>query len=208
MKIDVTDISPKQSSREGARIHGLVLHTTEGSDNPTGDADLKQLGSIFHNEEASAHLGVNVHGRFGRYVEDSAKAWAVCEFNSVTLSLEQIAFAAYDKHTWMTHRHDQLHGAAEFLAYGHTHYGVPLEPGQCSGAAITRPGVFQHKDLGIMGSGHSDCGSGYPQGYVTLLAKYFIAHKLHATAQHTERLRKEINNIRRHYGIDIITPVK
>jgi hypothetical protein len=204
MKIDYTDISPKQSSREGARIHGLVLHTTEGSDHPDGLSDLKTLGQIFHNEEASAHIGVNVAGKFGRYVEDGMKAWAVCNFNSITLSLEQIAFAAYSREDWYRHRHLQLHGASEFLAYGHTHYGVPLRPGKVAGSAIVEAGIFQHKDLGISGSGHSDCGDGYPQGYVTLLAKFFIAHKLHPTGPHTERLRKEINNIRHHHGIDPI----
>lgn len=203
MKVSYTDISPKQSSREGARIHGLVLHTTEGGDAPDGDADLKTLGSIFHNEEASAHLGVNVRGRFGRYVEDSAKAWAVCNFNSVTLSLEQIGYAAFSKEQWFK-RHDQLHGAAEFLAYGHIHYGVPLEPGEVSGSAIIRPGVFQHKDLGISGSGHVDCGSGYPEGYVILLAKYFIAHKLHPKAPHTLALAKRINGIRRQHGVKLL----
>lgn len=201
MKISYTHITPHQSSREGARIHGLVLHTTEGSDNPSKHADLIQLGSIFDGEEASAHIGVNVAGVFGRYVEDAAKAWAVCEFNSVTLSLEQIAFAAYHKKDWFNGRHAQLHGAAEFLAYGHIHYGVPLEKGACSGSSITRAGVFQHKDLGIMGSGHSDCGDGYPEGYVILMAKYFIAYKLHSKSPHTEKLKKEINNIRRQYGL-------
>lgn len=200
MKVDYTDISPKQSSREGARIHGLVLHTTEGSDNPDGDADLKGLGALFHSEEASAHYGVNVRGRIARYVPDEAKAWAVCNFNSVTLSLEQIGFAAFSKADWFR-RHDQLHGAAEFLAYGHIHYGVPLEPGKVSGSAIVRAGVFQHKDLGISGSGHVDCGSGYPQGYVTLLAKFFIAHKLHPTGPHTKALAKRINGIRHVHGI-------
>lgn len=202
MKIDYTHITPHQSSREGARIHGLVLHTTEGSDHPDGLSDLKTLGSIFDGEEASAHIGVNVSGKFGRYVEDSAKAWAVCDFNRVTLNLEQIGFAAFTKETWFKHRHDQLHGAAEFLAYGHIHYGVPLHKGACSNGAITRAGIFQHKDLGISGSGHSDCGDGYPQGYVTLLARYFIAHKLHPTAPYTKRLAKEINAIRHVYGID------
>lgn len=203
MKIIYTDISPKQSSREGARIHGLVLHTTEGSDNPSGDADLRNLGALFHSEEASAHIGVNVAGRFGRYVEDSAKAWAVCNFNSVTLSLEQIGFAGFTKAQWFK-RHDQLHGAAEFLVYSHIHYGVPLEPGEVSGSAIVKAGIFQHKDLGISGSGHVDCGSGYPQGYVTLLAKFFIAHKLHPGSVHCKHLAKEINSIRRQHGISLL----
>lgn len=203
MKIDVEHITDHQSSREGARIHGLVLHTTEGSDAPDGDADLKALGSLFDNEEASAHLGVNVRGRFGRYVSDDRKAWAVCNFNSVTLSLEQIAFAAFSKETWY-HRHDQLHGAAEFLAYGHIHYGVPLEKGEAANGAIVRAGVFQHKDLGISGSGHVDCGEDYPEGYVILLAKFFIAHKLHPTAPHTKALAKHINGIRRQHHVKLI----
>lgn len=204
MKIDYTDISPKQSSREGARIHGLLLHTTEGSDEPAGMADLKTLGSIFHNEEASAHVGVNVAGKFGRYVEDADKAWAVCNYNSVTLSLEQIAFAAYTEAQWFGERHAQLHGAAEFLVYGHLHYGVPLQKGKCSGSSIVVPGIFQHKDLGISGSGHTDCGAGYPQGYVTLMAQYFIADKLHSTAPHTNHLRKKINDIRK---VHHVTPL-
>lgn len=202
MKIAYTHLTDHQSSREGARIHGLVLHTTEGHDAVHGrpPEDLVELGEVFDGEEASAHVGVDEDGKFGRYVEDSAKAWAVCNFNSVTLSLEQIGFAAFSKADWFK-RHDQLHGAAEFLAYGHIHYGVPLEKGEVSGSAITRAGVFQHKDLGISGSGHTDCGDGYPEGYVILLAKYFIAHKLHAKAPHTLALAKSINNIRKHNGV-------
>jgi hypothetical protein len=203
MHFAYTHLTDHASSREGARIHGLVLHTTEGGDSPSGDppSDLVTLGSVFDGEEASAHMGVNVRGSFGRYVEDDAKAWAVCNFNSVTLSLEQIGFAHFSHEEWMGHRAAQLHGAAEFLAYGHAHYGVPLTKGECSSGAITRAGIFQHKDLGISGSGHEDCGSGYPQGYVTELAQYFVAHRLHPASKHAEELRRKINRLRKHFGI-------
>jgi N-acetylmuramoyl-L-alanine amidase-like protein len=205
MKIDYTHITAHQSSREGARIHGLVLHTTEGHDHPSGrpPADLIELGDVFDGEEASAHLAVDEAGRFGRYVPDDAKAWAVCNYNQVTLSLEQIGFAEFDRAQWFR-RHEQLHGAAEFLAYGHSHYGVPIRRGECANGAITREGVFQHSDLGIVGSGHTDCGPGYPQAYVELLARYFIAHRLHPQAPHTLRLAKDANNIRRHHGVPLI----
>lgn len=198
------------SSREGARIHGLVLHTTEGGDAPSGSppSDLVTLGSVFDGEEASAHYGVNVRGIFAQYVADAAKAWAVCNFNSVTLNLEQIGFAHFSRDEWFKHRHAQLHGAAEFLAYGHTHYGVPLQKGQCAGSSITLPGVFQHKDFGISGSGHVDCGPGYPEGYVIENAQYFIAHKLHPTSKHAETLRHKINRLRAHYGITQIPAPK
>lgn len=201
MKIAYTHLTPHASSREGARIHGLVLHTTEGGDAPVANADLKTLGSVFDGEEASAHLGVNVQGKFGRYVEDSAKAWAVCNFNAMTLSLEQIGFAATSESDWFGSRHAQLHGAAEFLQYGHEKYGVPLRKGKCSGAAITRDGVFQHKDLGTMGCGHSDCGDGYPQTYVENLARYFVAFHRDPESRTTKKWARKVNNIRRRHDI-------
>jgi hypothetical protein len=203
MKIDYTHIVSHQSSREGARIHLLVLHTTEGS------GSLETLGSIFDNdnEEASSHFGIDAKGRIARYVADSAKAWTQCNYNPVCLSAEQIGYAEFSRSEWFK-RHAQLHGAAEFLVYGHVHYGVPIRRGQVSGGGIIRDGVVQHKDLGAIGCGHSDCGEGYPQDYVMLLARYFVAHKLHPTAPHTERLRKEVNNVRHHHGVDPIPTPK
>ncbi len=204
MKIDYTHLTPHQSSREGARIHGLVLHTTEGGDAPGGNppSDLVTLGNIFDGEEASAHLGVNVGGEFGRYVEDDRKAWAVCNYNAMTLSLEQIGFARFTEAEWFN-RHEQLKGAAKFLQYGHELYGVPLRAGKCSGGEITRDGVFQHKDFGIMGCGHTDCGDGYPQGYVILLAQYYV--EIHAAGEKpthsTRRKARKINRIRRRQGV-------
>lgn len=202
MKIAYEHLTDHASSREGARIHGLVLHTTEGGDSPGGSppADLVTLGNVFDGEEASAHVGVNVDGEFGRYVEDGAKAWAVCNFNAMTLSLEQIGFASFSRSDWFK-RHDQLKGAAEFLQYGHEKYGVPIRRGRCSEGAITRDGVFQHKDLGTMGCGHSDCGPGYPQRYVEDLARYFVAFHKNPKSRTTRKWARKANRTRRRYGI-------
>jgi hypothetical protein len=201
VKIAYTHLTDHASSREGARIHGLVLHTTEGGDSPSSNADLHTLGSVFDGEEASAHVGVNVAGKFGRYVDDSAKAWAVCNFNAMTLSLEQIGFAAFSESEWFG-RHDQLKGAAEFLQYGHEKFGVPIRKGKCSGGAITRDGVFQHKDLGTMGCGHSDCGPGYPQGYVEDLARYFVAYHKDPESRTAKKWARKVNNVRRRRDIN------
>lgn len=203
MKTDVTILSDRCSPREGARIHGLVLHTTEGNDSPDNNGDLTNLGALFRSEEASAHLAVNVRGNFGRYVLDAEAAWAVCNFNLVTLSLEQIGYAEFSRKDWFK-RPNQLHGAAEFLLYGHIHYGVPLSKGACVGSTITRAGVFQHKDFGIMGSGHVDCGPGYPQDYVMKLAQFFRARMLHPKSKYTRRLARELDNTRHHYGLDFV----
>lgn len=202
MLVSYQHLTPHFSSREGARIHLLVLHTTEGGDNPHGSpaADLVTLGSVFDNEEASAHYGVNVEGVFGRYVEDTNKAWTVCNFNSVSLNLEQIGFASFSRSDWFK-RHDQLHGAAEFLQYGHLKYGVPIRKGSVSGGGITRDGVVQHKDLGIIGCGHVDCGPGYPQGYVENLARYFVAVHRDPRSRTTAKWKRRVNWTRRRHGV-------
>jgi hypothetical protein len=200
MKIDYTHIVSHQSSREGGRIKIAVLHTTEGSDHPAGDADLIGLGSLFDTEEASANYGVNVAGRIGLYVEDARKAWAVCYLNPVAINLEQIGFAAFTRSEWFA-RDLQLHAAAGWLQYCHEAHGVPLRHGYVAGGVVLRTGVVQHKDLGAQGCGHTDCGPGYPEGYVRTLARYFVAHRQSPTSRTTQRLRRKVNRIRKHFGL-------
>jgi hypothetical protein len=193
MQVENMLLNKHYSSREGGRIHLLVLHTTEGT------GTLATLKGIFENEEASAHYGVDAKGNIARYVNDQFKAWTECNFNPVGLSLEQISFAAFTRTHWFMERHAQLEAAATWLVYGHIHYGVPLRKGEVAGGGIVRDGIVQHRDLGLIGCGHSDCGDGYPQDYVTLLARYYVAHKLHPTAPYTLRLQKEINAIRQNF---------
>lgn len=194
MKVDKQLPVTNVSSREGARIHLLSLHTVEG------DVTLESLQSILQNGGVSCHYGSDKHGRIAQYAKDRDKAWTQCNYNPVCLSLEQAGFAEYSRKDWFE-RHAQLHAAAEFCAYGFVHYGVPIRRGQVANGGVIREGIVQHKDLGIIGCGHSDCGDGYPQKYVMLLARYFIADKLHPDAPHTRRLRKEVNNIREYWGV-------
>lgn len=195
MHVDKMLLRKHYSSREGGRIHLLVLHTTEDHDS------LRDLFNLFENEEDSSHYASDAAGNIAQYVEDRYKAWTECNFNPVSLSLEQIAFSAFSREYWFTQRHPQLEAAAKFVAYGHIHYGVPIRKGKVSGGGIVDDGVVQHKDLGLIGCGHSDCGPDYPEHYVLLLARYYIAHKLHPRAPITLRLWKEITNIRNRYGV-------
>lgn len=197
MKAQPMLLDKHYSSREGGRIHLAVLHTVEGE--PT----LRELREIFENEEDSSHYASDKHGSIAQYVKDQYKAWTECNFNPVGLSLEQTGFAAFSRETWFS-RHDQLEAAATFLVYAHIHYGVPIRKGEVSGGGIVRDGVVQHKDLGLIGCGHTDCGDGYPQDYVMLLARYYIAHKLHHAAPFTKRLKREVNAIRQHFNVPLI----
>lgn len=194
MKVEYQHIVSHRSSREGARVHLLVLHTTEGS------GSLETLGSIFDNEEASSHYGSDEQGRIGRFVPDAEKAWTQCNFNPVCLSLEQIGFAAFTRAQWFG-RHAQLEAAAKFLQYGHVNFGVPIRKGKVSGGGVVRDGVVQHKDLGIIGCGHSDCGPGYPERYVRTLARYYVAHAKDPHSRTTATLKRRVNRVRKHYHV-------
>ena len=200
MKVDYTHEVKSQSSREGGRVKLFVLHTTEGSDNPRDLADLKGLGALFDSEEASSHFGTNVEGRIARYVGDDRKAWTQCYLNPVCLSVEQIGYAGFTREQWFG-RHRQLEAAAELVLHAHRKHGVPIRRGLTAGTRVIRSGVVQHKHLGALGCGHSDCGSGYPERYVRLLARAKAARRHNPRSRTARRLTRRVNRIRRHYEI-------
>lgn len=188
-----------QSSREGGRPKLIVLHTTEGGDSPSGNADLKGLASFFDGAEASAHVANNVDGHDVRMVADAQKSWAVCNLNPYSLSIEQISFSAFSKEEWFK-RDAQLQNTARWVAYWSRKWDIPIRRGMAPNGVILRSGVVQHKNLGAAGCGHSDCGDGYPIRYVRLLARYYAASAAGNHGQ-AKRLRGRVNRIRKHYGL-------
>jgi N-acetylmuramoyl-L-alanine amidase len=199
-----TSIVKNQSSREGGRPKLIVLHTTEGG-------TFESLINEFNNSEseASSHVANNARGESIRFVRDQAKSWSVCSYNPYTLNIEQIAFAKFSKKEWFTSQDKQLSNTAAWCAEWSIKYGIPLRKGLASGITlwIQRSGIVQHKDLGTLGCGHSDCGSGYPQRYVTRVAR-LIVEEHHLGRPHSRtanRLRRLVNRQRKHYGLHPFT---
>lgn len=192
-----------QSSREGGRPKLIVLHTTEGSDDaPT---DLLSLASWFNNpsSQASAHVATDKEGYSVRMVDDEQKAWSVCSYNPYTLNIEQIGFSAFSRDDWFK-RDKQLIATARFCAYWSKKYGIPLRHGLASRItlAIYKSGVVQHKNLGIVGCGHVDCGAGYPQRYVILMARLIKEEWAgKSTGRRAKRIRFILNRVRKRYGL-------
>lgn len=201
MKPTYTRIVRNRSSREGGRPKLIVLHTTEGSD------DLLGLAAYFDQSstQASAHAANNAKGESIRMVPDAEKSWAVCSYNPYVLNLEQCGFASLAKEVWF-HQHDkQLSNTAAWCAEWSVAYGIPLRRGSASSSTlrIYRTGVVQHKNLGSLGCGHSDCGDGYPQRYVVRLARLIVLehHLKEPGSKRTNKLRKQINRQRKRYGL-------
>lgn len=201
MKPEVTHNVRNQSARTGgAKPSIIVLHTTEGHNRP-GVEDLVGLANFFDEpgREASSHVANDAEGHDARMVPDDRKAWTCAGFNSASLNIEQIGFAATPKRDWFKGAPHQLANTAGWIAYWSKKYGIPIRRGVVAGETVLKSGVCSHKQLGAAGGGHSDPGTAYPFEYVLDLARVFASRK--GSKARREALQ-DVNRIRKHFGLD------
>jgi len=158
--------SPNYSSRGGAGVRLIVMHTAEGS------RTYQSLGSYFQNPSSgvSSHVGIDdTANTVGEYVQRSGKAWTASNANPVAVQAELCAFAAWDNAEW--HRHpNMLSNAAAWIREESQAFGIPLVRLNASQAQGSGRGVCQHVDLGSWGGGHTDCGPAFPMDEVIAMA--------------------------------------
>jgi len=158
--------SPNYSSRGGAGVRLIVLHTAEGA------RTIESLGGYFQgNVSASSHTGADDKpNTIGEYVRRENKAWTAADYNPAAVQIELCGFAAWTTQEWDQHP-NMLANAAAWIAEEAAHYGIPitrLSPAQAQGSGR---GVCQHADLGAGGGGHWDCGGGFPIDRVLDMAR-------------------------------------
>jgi hypothetical protein len=159
--------SPNYSSRGGAKVRLIVLHTAEGA------LTIEALGNFFASpaSQVSSHVGIDDKpGTIGEYVKRENKAWTSANANPVAVQAELCAFASWSTSEWNKHP-NMLSNCANWIAEEAKKYGIPitkLTPAQAQGTGI---GVCQHVDLGSWGGGHHDCGSGFPYDDVLSMAR-------------------------------------
>jgi hypothetical protein len=159
--------SPHYSTSRGP-YNKIVLHTTEGA------MTIEALGNWFANPSAgcSSHHGADQYKRtLGAYVYENHKAWTQGNANPYCLSLEMCAYASWSESTWRS-KPVLLDNAAEWIRYCVDKYGIPWT--MLSNAQAQDPnvrGICQHVNFGSWGSGHHDCGSGFPMSYVIDMAR-------------------------------------
>lgn len=155
--------SPCYSSRGGASVRLIVLHTAEGARN------IDDLGHYFQNSanQVSSHVGAdNQKGVIGEYVTRGNKAWTCANYNPVAVQLELCAFSAWSRDTWLNDNRTMLENCAKWIAEEAKHYGIPITALSDSQAQGNGRGVCQHKNLGAGGGGHVNCGPGFPMDKV------------------------------------------
>lgn len=163
------------SSRAGARVRLIVLHSSEGAQT------YADLGAWFKplSRQASSHVGIDnfAAGVVGEYVHRADKAWTECYFNPVGVSAElctpQGAWSGWSRADWLAHG-VMMENCARWVAEEARAFGIPvvaLTPAQAQGGAA---GVCEHNDLGPDGCGHSDCGPGFPMDWLIARARQIL----------------------------------
>lgn len=133
--------SPNFSSRKGARVDLIVLHSTEGG----------YGGSVAWFQQSrsavSAHFVLREDGAEAtQMVHLADKAWHACAFNARSIGLECAGFAAKGL------ADAEWRAAAAIVAYLLHHLQIPLRFAR----AGVGPGFCRHFDLGKAGGGHGD----------------------------------------------------
>jgi N-acetylmuramoyl-L-alanine amidase len=165
-------LSPNYSSRGGARVRLIVIHSSEGAQT------YQSLGNFFANpsSQVSSHTGIDdaSPNTVGEYVDRGQKAWTAANANPYSIQTELCtpsgASANWSLATWQS-KTNMLATLAQWIREEAAAFGIPivgLTPAQAQGGSA---GVCQHKDLGSMGGGHVDCGPNFPFAQVIQMAQ-------------------------------------
>jgi len=166
--------SPNYSSRGGAKVRLIVLHTAEGA------TTIESLGNFFGSSSSgvSSQVGIDDKaGTIGEYVKRGSKSWTQAEFNPVATSAELCGFAKWSTSEWKSKHATMLDNAARWIAEESKYFGVPIVKLSSSQAQGSGRGVCAHSDLGARGGGHTDPGAGFPWSDVIAAAKNYAAGK-------------------------------
>lgn len=161
--------SPNYSSRGGAAVRLVVLHTAQGA------RTARDLGAFFARPSSgvSSHVGIDDAlgvGTIAQYVPRPQKAWTQGNANPVAVSAELCAFAEWGSAEWDRHP-VMLQNTASWIAEECAALGIPITKLTAAQAQGSGRGVCQHVDLGSWGGGHWDCGPAFPIDRVLEMAR-------------------------------------
>lgn len=176
------DIVGNRSSRNGASVKAIQVHTTESLDRMGTDDDLDGVGSWFDNPKsfASSWIGVDGDANSRLWVPGAEKAWTMGHYqvNAETLNIEFVGRASQSRKEW---EEKQLKHGAKWAAYAIINYDfVVIDPdnirrARFRGPNITTYGIGEHRDLTRQGIGtHTDPGDNFPMPHFIELIEYYV----------------------------------
>lgn len=159
--------SPNYSSRGGAAVRLIVIHSSEGA---TSGAS---LGNFFASSSSgvSSHTGIDATpNTCWEYVRRDQKAWTASSANPVAVQTELCtpsgASASFTAADWQPY----LPNLAQWIKEESAAFGIPMVSLSPDQAQSGGRGVCQHSSLGSWGGGHVDCGPAFPMAQVLSMA--------------------------------------
>jgi hypothetical protein len=172
--VDYTHYTKSKSSRHGAPIKLIVIHTTQGQNLP-GVKDLVSLGqwwdaSYGTPQACSSTVGVDNEGNSARYVHDVDKPWTQAYYNPWSLSIENVGQANVTDWTELIYKEN-----ARWIAFWCNRHDIrPYKAQVTASGIIVKSGVIRHSDLGPLGGNHKDPGSEFELAHCCELARGYL----------------------------------
>ncbi len=165
-------MSARSSSRNGATVRWIGIHTSEGTSygaRGLRDATWWEGSShaISDDKELLDHNSGCVHP--DRY------AWTLRNGNPKSVNIEQVAYAKWSRDEWLNNHMPMLRNTARWIADMAARFNIPITYIGTQGVRDNAFGVIQHNDYSVgTGDGtHWDCGLGWPVDVVIDLAREF-----------------------------------
>ncbi len=154
------------SSRNGARVIWICLHTAEGARRAS------DLYNFFNaNQNASSHVGIDSTG-FYDWVDRSRSAWTLLNGNPRSVNAELCGFAKWTREQWLStgtvdgvvNPRAMVRNAALWAKREAEFYGIPKKYIGTAGVAAGQSGIIIHWDYsrGTGDGDHWDLGANFP----------------------------------------------
>ncbi|RJQ79969.1 N-acetylmuramoyl-L-alanine amidase [Pseudonocardiaceae bacterium YIM PH 21723] len=172
--------SPNHSSRGGAKVRLLVVHTAEGA------RTAQSLGDFFARTdvEASSHVGIDANS-VEQYVPYDRASWTVLSANPISENVELCGFAHWSREQWLStgmvdgcaNPRAMLDRLAGWLAERVQARGIEIKKLSPHQVAAGDWGICGHVDwtVGTGDGTHTDPGPAFPWDYVITRANQ-LAH--------------------------------
>lgn len=160
----------KSSSRNGAKVRLIALHTTEGIMKNT------DLLAFFNRPTAqgSSHASADRTGLLEEgFVPYDRAAWTLRSGNPISENLEQCGFASWSRERWLTTELGTIQAAALWIAKRCLANNIPIRYLTHDQLRAGQAGVIQHNDwtVAMKDGTHWDCGPNYPIDVVIAIAQ-------------------------------------
>lgn len=146
------------SSRNGAKVIWVAIHTTEGI------MDANDLGYYWQRiTNGSSHAGCD-STKTKTYVDTAYASWTLLNGNSRSVNMEICGWAKWTREEWLGPHRGRLVQAANWARQMCDKFGIPKRYIGAAGVAKGEAGIIGHVDYtnGAKDGNHWDPGPGFP----------------------------------------------